>query len=481
MTVARDEYDLDSFYINGEWRNQKTSGDAIDIVNPANADVIGRVTLGTAAHVDEAAAAAKAAFKTFQMTSKAERIDYLEKILAGYRSRYDDFVEAICLEMGAPITLSREVQAYTGIEHLESTIQALENIELTESCSGYSLYHEPIGVCGLITPWNWPISQLVAKVAPAIAAGCTMVVKPSEFSCLSAQLFAEVIDHTDLPEGVFNLVYGQGPTVGSAISQHPDIDMVSFTGSTRAGIAVAQAAAANVKRVCQELGGKSPMILTEGIDLEAVVPECVWLCMENTGQSCNAGTRLLVPESLHDEVVEIARRTALSYVVGDPSDEATQLGPMANQTQFAKVMGILKDAANDGVKPILGGPEPEPNGESGYYIQPTIFAGLSQDHMLAKEEIFGPVLVVIPYKDIEEAIAIANDTQYGLSSYVYASTEHMAENISRRMKSGMVHINGAPLVAEAPFGGYKQSGNGREWGRYGIYEFLEVKAVMKVS
>ena len=481
MTVPSDKYNLNSFYINGNWQKTKMARNAIDIVNPASDSIIGSLALGSSEDVDGAVMAARGALKHFQSTSKEERIDYLEQILAAYKSRYEDFVEAICLEIGAPITLSREVQAHTGIEHLESTIQALANFELTESYSGYSLRHEPVGVCGLITPWNWPISQLVAKVAPAIAAGCTMVVKPSEFSPLSAQLFAEIIDQTALPVGVFNLVYGQGPTVGSAISQHPDIDMVSFTGSTRAGIAVAQAAAANVKRVCQELGGKSPMILTEGIDLEAVVPECVWLCMENTGQSCNAGTRLLVPESLHDEVVEIARRTALSYVVGDPSDEATQLGPMANQTQFAKVMGILKDAANDGVKPILGGPEPERNGESGYYIQPTIFAGLSQDHMLAKEEIFGPVLVVIPYKGIEEAITIANDTQYGLSSYVYASTEHMAENISRRMKSGMVHINGAPLVAEAPFGGYKQSGNGREWGRYGIYEFLEVKAVMKVS
>ena len=355
MAVATDKYNLDSFYIKGQWQEAKTSGNTIDLVNPANANIIGRLALGNAEDVDSAVMAAKAALRTFQVTSKAQRLEYLEKILAGYKSRYDDFVEAICLEMGAPITLSREVQAHTGIEHLESTIAALKDFDLTQTKTGYSLHHEPVGVCGLITPWNWPISQLVAKVAPAIAAGCTMVVKPSEFSPLSAQLFADVIDQAALPPGVFNLVNGEGPVVGAAISQHPDIDMVSFTGSTRAGIAVAQAAATTVKRVCQELGGKSPMILTEGIDLETVVPECVWLCMENTGQSCNAGTRLLVPESLHDEVVEIAKRAAESYVVGDPADEATQLGPLANHGQFEKVTSILQDAETAGLMPITGG------------------------------------------------------------------------------------------------------------------------------
>ena len=479
--MVRNNFNLDSFYINGNWQSARISGTAMDIVNPASADIIGCLTLGNAKHVDEAVLAAKTALHTFQLTPKSKRLEYLEKILTAYKARYEDFVEAISLEMGAPITLSREVQALTGIEHLESTIQALRSIELTESYAGYSLHHEAVGVCGLITPWNWPISQLVAKVAPAIAAGCTMVVKPSEFSCLSAHLFAEVIDQAGLPKGVFNLLYGAGPVVGAAISQHPDIDMVSFTGSTHAGIAVAQAAANTVKRVCQELGGKSPMILTEDIDLEAVVPECVWLCMENTGQSCNAGTRLLVPENLYDQVVEIAVQTAKSYVVGDPSDEATQLGPMANRAQFEKVLGILEDAEDEGIKPVFGGKEPVPGCDDGYYIQPTIFAGLRDDHMLAKEEIFGPILVVIPYTRLEEAIDIANGTQYGLSSYVYANDEETAENIGKQMKSGMVHINGAPLVAEAPFGGYKQSGNGREWGRYGLYEFLEVKAVMKAS
>ena len=481
MAVATDKYNLDSFYIKGQWQEAKTSGNTIDLVNPANANIIGRLALGNAEDVDSAVMAAKAALRTFQVTSKAQRLEYLEKILAGYKSRYDDFVEAICLEMGAPITLSREVQAHTGIEHLESTIAALKDFDLTQTKTGYSLHHEPVGVCGLITPWNWPISQLVAKVAPAIAAGCTMVVKPSEFSPLSAQLFADVIDQAALPPGVFNLVNGEGPVVGAAISQHPDIDMVSFTGSTRAGIAVAQAAATTVKRVCQELGGKSPMILTEGIDLETVVPECVWLCMENTGQSCNAGTRLLVPESLHDEVVEIAKRAAEAYVVGDPADEATQLGPLANRGQFEKVLAILQDAETAELKPITGGLGPLAACSEGYFIKPTIFANLNKDQFIAKEEVFGPVLAVMPYKTQEEAIDIANATQYGLSAYIYAKDSATAEPIAQQMRCGMVHINGAPLVTEAPFGGYKQSGNGREWGLLGLHEFLEVKAVMKAS
>jgi len=478
MALPRNGYTLDSFYINGDWVNPSNHACKIDIGNPANAEVIGSVALGSAEDVDAAVVAASAAFQTFQNASKEERINYLEKILAGYKSRYEDFVEAISLEMGSPIGLSREAQAYTGIEHLESTIQALKHFDLREECSGYSLNYEPVGVCGLITPWNWPISQLVAKVAPAIAAACTMIVKPSEFSPLSAQLFAEVIDQSGLPDGVFNLVYGDGPTVGSAISHHPDIDMVSFTGSTRAGVAVAQAAATNVKRVCQELGGKSAMILTEGIDLESVVPECVWLCMENTGQSCNAGTRLLVPEGLHDEVLEIAKKTIASYVVGDPFDEATQLGPLANRAQFEKVTAILRGAEAAGLDAITGGSGPALDGSEGYFIQPTIFANLSRDQLIAKEEVFGPVLAVMPYKTEAEAIDIANGTQYGLSAYIYAKDNDVAKRMAQKMRSGMVHINGAPLVAEAPFGGYKQSGNGREWGRLGLHEFIEVKAIM---
>ena len=472
---------MDSFYVNGDWVKPRNHGDKIGIVNPATAEIIGSLVLGNVEDVDDAVAAARAAFKLFQRTSKEDRIGYLEKILVAYRARYEEFVEAISLEMGSPITLSREAQAYTGIEHLESTIQALKSFKLREEYSGYSLNFEPVGVCGLITPWNWPISQLVAKVAPAIAAGCTMVVKPSEFSPLSAQLFAEVIDEAALPDGAFNLIYGDGQTVGAAISQHPDIDMVSFTGSTRAGIAVARAAAITVKRVCQELGGKSPMILTEGIDLETVVPECVWLCMENTGQSCNAGTRLLVPENLHDEVVAIAKKTAESYIVGDPFDENTQLGPLANRVQFEKVTAILKGAETAGLRPVTGELGPVHGCDEGYFIQPTIFSDVGKDHPIANEEVFGPVLAIMPYKTQEEAVEIANATQYGLSAYIYAKDDDLAKGIAQQMRCGMVHINGAPLVAEAPFGGYKQSGNGREWGLLGLHEFLAVKAVMKCS
>lgn len=481
MTVQRNGYNLGSFYINGDWTKARNAAAKMNIINPATAKVIGSVALGDAQDVDDAVASAKAALQSFQSTTKEQRIGYLEKILAAYKSRYDEFVEAICLEMGSPVSLSKEAQAYTGIEHLESTIQALNNFELREGYSGYSLNYEAVGICGLITPWNWPISQLVAKVAPALAAGCTMIVKPSEFSPLSAQLFAEVIDEAALPDGVFNLIYGEGQTVGAAISHHPDIDMVSFTGSTRAGISVAQAAAVTVKRVCQELGGKSPMILTEGIDLESVVPECVWLCMENTGQSCNAGTRLLVPESLHDEVVEIAKRTAESYIVGDPSDEATKLGPLANRLQFEKVLALLDDAESVGIKPVTGGSGSVPGCNEGYFIQPTIFAGLSKDQPIANEEVFGPVLAIIPYKTQEEAVEIANGTQYGLSAYIYAKDDISAKPMAQQMRCGMVHINGAPLVAEAPFGGYKQSGNGREWGLLGLHEFFEVKAIMANS
>lgn len=481
MTLQSDGYNLESFYINGGWIDASCATKSINIVNPATAKVIGSVALGSAEDVDDAVASAKAALQSFQSSSKEQRIQYLEKILGIFKSRYEKFVEAISLEMGAPIELSREAQAYTGIEHLESTIQALKDFDLIEQHAGYSLNYEPVGVCGLITPWNWPISQLVAKVAPAIAAGCTMVVKPSEFSPLSAQLFAEVVAEAELPAGVFNLIYGEGETVGAAISNHPDIDMVSFTGSTLAGIAVAQAASGSVKRVCQELGGKSPMILTDGIDLESVVPECVWLCMENTGQSCNAGTRLLVPESLHDEVAEIAKKAAESYIVGDPWDKSTQLGPLANQKQFEKVIAIIDKTEKAGIKPVTGGSDPVAGCNAGYFIQPTIFANVMSKQPIANEEVFGPVLVIMPYKSTEEAIDIANSTQYGLSAYIYAKNESDAMEIAQKMRCGMVHINGAPLVAEAPFGGYKQSGNGREWGLLGLHEFFEVKAIMAIS
>lgn len=471
-------YDLNAFYINGIWRNAGDGADRLDIINPATTEVLGSVALGNSQGVDEAVKAARVAFRIFGKSSRRERIDWLEKIIECYQARYEEFVKAITLEMGAPVTLSRTSQAYTGIEHFEAAIKALKEFEDVQAYSGYCLNYEPIGVCGLIAPWNWPINQIACKVAPALAAGCTMVLKPSEYSTLSAQLFAEVIHEAGLPQGVFNMVYGDGPNVGAALSHHPDIDMISFTGSTIAGIAVAQAAAVSVKRVSQELGGKSPVILTDGVDLETVVPDCVWLCMENSGQSCNAGTRLLVPANLHDQVVEIAKKTVEAYKVGNPQDENTQIGPLANRAQFEKVRAILEQAELSGLIPVTGGSGPVKGCETGYFIQPSVFAGLRNDQPIANEEIFGPVLAILPYETLEEAIQIANDTPYGLSAYLYTSDNDLGLQLAREIRVGMVHINGAPLSPDAPFGGYKQSGNGREWGVHGLHEFIEIKAIM---
>lgn len=469
--------DLGSFFIGGEWQPPMGTSTTLPILNPATAAEIGAVALGSITDVEAAVASAKAAFPAFGRTPITDRLALLNRVLEEYNKRYDDFAEAITLEMGAPTSLSKEAQAYCGVEHLEATIKALEATEFVEKHEGYSLRFEPIGVCGLITPWNWPVNQIVCKVAPALAAGCTVVLKPSEFAPLSAQLFAEVMDAAGTPPGVFNMLFGDGPTVGAAVSNHPDIAMVSFTGSTTAGIAVAQAAATSVKRVSQELGGKSPIIVTDDVDLASVIPDCVWLCMENSGQSCNAGTRLLVPAHLHAEATRLAVKSAESYVVGDPKDTQTQIGPLANERQYQKVTSLLQQAKQEGLTPATGGVEPYPELD-GFFVRPTIFAGLSNEDLIAREEIFGPVLGILPYDGLEEAITIANDTPYGLSAYIYCGDKRTAEQLATNLRAGMVHINGAPLVPEAPFGGYKQSGNGREWGSYGLHEFLEVKAVM---
>lgn len=469
--------ELHQFYIDGEWRD---AGDAPlhDIINPANGNTIGTVAMGNSQAVEDAVAAAKLAFEGFRSSNVADRLALLRHMLEVYGERYDDFVLAITEEMGAPIGLSRDAQAYCGIEHLEATIRALENFNILEAHPGYALRHEPIGVCGLITPWNWPINQIVCKVAPAIAAGCTVVLKPSEYAPLSAQLFAEVVHQSDVPPGVFNMVFGDGPGVGAPLAAHPDVDMVSFTGSTRAGVAVAEGAASTVKRVSQELGGKSPILLAQDVNLKDVVPECVWLCMENSGQSCNAGTRLIVPAHLHSKTVELACDAARNYVVGDPMEEDTEIGPLANIRQFEKVCGLLAQAESEGLTPACGGIDAVDKNQSGYFVPPTIFAGLSNQQLIAKEEVFGPVLAILPYETQEEAIAIANDTPYGLSAYIYSADEQLAADWASEVRAGMVHINGGPLSPDAPFGGFKQSGNGREWGVYGLHEFLEVKAIM---
>ena len=471
---------LHSFYINGAWTPAPTEN-VLDITDPAKEEVIGSVAMGTKSDAHSAINAAVAAFPIFSKTSKAERLALLEKILERYKARYDEFADAIRLEMGAPKTLAHEAQAYCGVEHLEATIDALKELSLEQPKNGYHIRLEPIGVCGLITPWNWPINQIVCKVAPALAAGCTVVLKPSEYAALSAQLFGEIMDESGVPAGVFNMVFGNGAEVGASISEHPDVSMMSFTGSTAAGAAVAMGAAPTVKRVSQELGGKSPIVVAEDIDLETVIPECVWLCMENTGQSCNAGTRLIVPAHLHGRIVELAVAAAESYKVGDPADAATEIGPLANIRQYEKVTGLLRQAEAEGLSPATGGPERPGGIERGYFIKPTIFAGLNNDQLIAREEIFGPVLGILPYESVDEAVKIANDTPYGLSAYIYTNDPKLAATWSRDIRAGMVHVNGAPLATGAPFGGFKQSGNGREWGEYGLHEFLEVKAIMSVD
>ena len=468
---------LHSFYINGSWRPTSIEN-AIDIINPANEAVVGSVAMGTAVDADSAVQAAVAAFPAFSRSSLTERLEMLERILLCYKDRYDDFADAIRIEMGAPKTLAHEAQAYCGIEHLEATIDALKNFQLEVPRDGHTLRYEPIGVCGLITPWNWPINQIVCKVAPAIAAGCTVILKPSEYAALSAQLFAEVMDAANVPAGVFNMVFGDGAEVGAAISSHPAVDMMSFTGSTAAGVAVAVGAAPTVKRVSQELGGKSPIVIAEDVDLETVIPECVWCCMENSGQSCNAGTRLIVPAHLHGRIVELAVKTAESYIVGDPTDKNTEIGPLANVRQYTKVTNMLRQAETEGLVPATGGLGLPDGITEGYFVKPTIFAGLNNSQLIAREEVFGPVLAVLPYESIEEATKIANETPYGLSAYVYTQDPKLATKWAQEIRAGMVHINGAPLATGAPFGGYKQSGNGREWGAHGLHEFLEVKAIM---
>jgi aldehyde dehydrogenase (NAD+) len=380
--------------------------------------------------------------------------------------------------MGAPAKLALNAQAGSGLGHFKATLDALKDFEFEELVGSTQVRREPIGVVGMITPWNWPINQISCKVAPALAAGCTIVLKPSEIAPLSAHVFAEILAEAGVPKGVFNMVDGDGPGVGAAISSHPDIDMVSFTGSTRAGVLVAKAAADTVKRVSQELGGKSANIILEDADLNAAVKTGVMSMMSNTGQSCNAPSRMLVPQKLYDEAVKIAKSVAEKPVVGDPQKEGVTMGPIANKNQFEKVQALIKKGIEEGATVVVGGPGRPPGLDKGYFVQPTVFANVNNTMTIAREEIFGPVLVMIPYKDEEEAVKIANDTVYGLSGYVYSGKIENARRIAAKLRTGMVHLNGAPGDINAPFGGYKQSGNGREWGREGLREFLETKAVM---
>lgn len=464
------------FYIDGRWVDPVTANPR-DVINPATEEVCGRISLGSAEDVDRAVAAALKAGDSYAATTRADRVELLQSILDIFKRRQDDVAEAIMEEMGAPWGLAKHAQAPSGTQHIAAALKALKTFEFEVRHGTTNIVKEPIGPCALITPWNWPMNQIAVKVAPALAAGCTMVLKPSEIAPFDAMIFAEILHEAGVPAGVFNLVNGDGSTVGSSLSSHPDIAMVSFTGSTRAGISVAQNAAPSVKRVAQELGGKSANIILDDADLQKAVSKGAADCFENTGQSCNAPTRMLVPRDRIDEAASIAKATAEATRVGDPRAEATQVGPLVSKQQWNKVQALIQAGIDEGATLVTGGIGRPDGLQRGYYVKPTVFSSVSNDMTIAREEIFGPVLSIIPYDDEEQAIRIANATPYGLSGYVSSSDIERARRVAGKLRTGMVHINGAPLDSMAPFGGFKQSGNGREWGPHGIEEFLEVKSV----
>jgi aldehyde dehydrogenase (NAD+) len=464
------------FYIDGQWVDP-VEPRTLDVINPATEEVFGRISLGSAADVDKAVAAARRAFESYSLTSREERLALLEEILEEFKKRYTDVAEAVRDEMGAPWQVANGPQAGSGPQHIKATIRALKELDFEERNRDTLIVKEPIGVVGMITPWNWPVNQVACKVAPALAAGCTMILKPSEIAPFDALIFAEVLDAAGVPAGVFNLINGDGPGVGTALSQHPDIDMVSFTGSTRAGVLVAQNAAPTVKRVAQELGGKSANILLDDADFAAAVKGGAAECFYNTGQSCDAPSRMLVPKDRMEEASALAAEVANSTIVGDPRDENTEVGPLVSETQWNKVQGLIKRGIDEGATLAAGGPGKPEGIDRGYFVRPTVFVNVTNEMTIAREEIFGPVLSIIAYEDEDDAIRIANDTPYGLSGYVSSGNLERARKVASRMRTGMVHINGAQGNSMAPFGGYKQSGNGREWGAYGIEEFLEVKSI----
>lgn len=465
------------FYINGQWV-EPTESRQIDVINPATEQAVATISMANADDVNNAVAAAKAAFPSYSQTSKEERIALMEKLAEIYQERYNDMAEAIKLEMGAPDGFSKKAQAATGLGHISTAIHVLKEYDFEEDLGTTHVFKEPIGVCGFITPWNWPINQIMCKVAPALAVGCTMVLKPSQVAPLDAYVLAEMIDAAGFPPGVFNLVNGAGPQVGEWLSTHEDVDMVSLTGSTFAGAQVAKYASDTIKRVSLELGGKSANIILDDADLQKAVKGGVIGCMMNTGQSCNAPTRMLVPAAKHDEAVEIAKAVAEGIKVGDPDDPATVIGPQANKKQWTTVQKLIQQAIDEGSQLVCGGTGKPDGLDTGFYSKPTIFANLKNSDTICQEEVFGPVLSIIPYNSEEEAIDIANDSIYGLSGYVQSGDIDHARSVASQMRTGMVHLNGAPTDINAPFGGYKQSGNGREWGAHGFDEFLEIKAVM---
>jgi len=468
--------DCRQFYIDGKWVSPFSTND-FEVINPANEQPIATISLGSAADVDEAVAAAKRAFESYSETTVEARLALLRRIVEIYKVKSEEIATTISEEMGAPISLSRMAQAPAGLGHLLEIVKVLEHFEFERVRGSTLMRKEAIGVCGLITPWNWPMNQIAAKIAPALAAGCTVVLKPSEMAPLSAYLFAQILDEAGVPAGVFNLVNGDGPTVGAAISSHPGIDMVSFTGSTRGGVAVALNAAPTVKRVTQELGGKSAFVILEDADLPGAVKECVQACFRNTGQSCNAPTRMLVPSSKMTDAIAAAKKTAETTRVGDPFADGMNIGPLASKAQYEKVQRLIHVGITEGATLITGGTGRPEGIDKGYFVKPTIFADVRNDMTIAREEIFGPVLCIIPYADEDDAIRIANDSPYGLSGFVASSDNERARRVAKRIRAGNVHINGARVDFGGCFGGYKQSGNGREWGEAGLEEFLELKAV----
>jgi len=465
------------FYIDGAWVDPVVPA-RLDVIDPSTEEAYTQISVGSKADVDRAVAAARAAFSSFAQTTQAERLALLRRILEIYDERYEDIAQAVSYENGSPITWAREAQAWAGQAHMKATIKALEDYEFTEKRGGTLVVKEPIGVCALITPWNWPLNQIVCKVAPAIAAGCTMVLKPSEIAPISGIVFAEIMHAAGTPKGVFNLVNGTGPDVGQVMASHPDVDMVSFTGSTRAGIIVAKSAADTVKRVAQELGGKSANIILPDADFATAVTKGVEGCFGNTGQSCDAPTRMLVPAARHDEALEIARAAAEGFKVGNPRSEDTQLGPVVSQLQYDKVQRLIEAGISEGATLVTGGPGRPDGLNRGYYIRPTVFGHVRPGMTIEREEIFGPVLSVISYDDEDEAVRIANDTVYGLAAYVQSKDIEHARRIARQLRAGQVSLNYPDWDVFAPFGGYKQSGNGREYADWAIHDFLEVKGIV---
>ncbi|MGJ3255507.1 MAG: aldehyde dehydrogenase family protein [Alcanivorax sp.] len=467
---------LQQFYINGEWVNPADGASSHTVINPATESPLGELAMGGAADIDAAISAAATAFPAFSAEPLEVRLGYLGRIAEGYQARLEEIAQAISQEMGAPISMARKVQAPMGLGHLKTTLAVARDFPFEEQLGQAQIRRAPAGVCALITPWNWPMNQVMCKVAPAIAAGCTMVLKPSEFAPLSAQILAEIIDEAGLPAGVFNMVHGDGAQVGPLLSSDPRIDVVSLTGSTRAGESVSREAAATIKRVSLELGGKSANILLPGCDLQKAVTHGVRAMMNNTGQSCNAPSRMLVPADQLAEAEAIAAEACNSIVVGDPQNDDTVIGPIANGRQYQRVQSMIEKGEEEGAKLVAGGTGKPEGLEAGYFARPTVFSQVSNTMTIGREEIFGPVLVMIPYQTVDEAVAIANDSDYGLSGYV-SGEDSEARAVAARLRTGMVHINGAGPDLQGAFGGYKQSGNGREWGRFGLEEFLETQSL----